>query len=279
MAKYKRHFLSRQNLLRFGLFVALWQPSQRADGALVSAANQAEFDIAYAAYTECLSDGSMQCWNLHVDPYAIASADVSVTFPTDAVTPGLEAIEIRGLNGYEASISSIFIEDLGNNLSELSGIVVFFPILSGDANGDGRIDVDDLNIMGLNWMQSGKTASEGDFTGDGVVNAVDLNVLGMAWQSDDPGEFELPPDGRIEILDLWFEVDPGFTGDVAEFEVKVERVFTVDLDAAEPTFNAVPEEMVTQADPVPIPVPEPGTLTMLAGVLLGLIPLGRSLRH
>ena len=56
-------------------------------------------------------------------------------------------------------------------------------LLPGDANADGRVDAADLNVIGLNWQQTGKTRAEGDFTGDGLVDAADLNVLGLNWQS------------------------------------------------------------------------------------------------
>jgi hypothetical protein len=51
------------------------------------------------------------------------------------------------------------------------------PVLSGDANGDGVVDVGDLGILAANYGQSGKSWSEGDFNGDSLVDVGDLGIL------------------------------------------------------------------------------------------------------
>ena len=53
----------------------------------------------------------------------------------------------------------------------------------GDANGDGRVNAADLNILGGNWqMEVTGGIADGDFNEDGFVNATDLNILGGNWQ-------------------------------------------------------------------------------------------------
>ena len=54
--------------------------------------------------------------------------------------------------------------------------------LPGDANGDGTVDGEDLNVVGLNWQQEVTGFENGDFTGDGRVDAADLNVLARNWR-------------------------------------------------------------------------------------------------
>jgi hypothetical protein len=49
--------------------------------------------------------------------------------------------------------------------------------LPGDANLDGRVDVNDLTILLANFGQTGATWSEGEFTGDGTVDVNDLTIL------------------------------------------------------------------------------------------------------
>lgn len=71
--------------------------------------------------------------------------------------------------------------------------------IPGDANGDGQVNAADLNILGLNWQQSGKTREEGDFNGDGIVNAADLNVVGLNWQTGAPAATPVP-EPRSAIL-------------------------------------------------------------------------------
>ena len=54
--------------------------------------------------------------------------------------------------------------------------------LLGDANHNGIVDVADLNIVGQNWLMSGRTYEEGDFNGDGMVEIADLSILASSWQ-------------------------------------------------------------------------------------------------
>jgi alpha-L-arabinofuranosidase len=48
---------------------------------------------------------------------------------------------------------------------------------SGDANGDGMVDVGDLGILAANYGGSGKSWAQGDFNGDGLVDVGDLGIL------------------------------------------------------------------------------------------------------
>ena len=53
----------------------------------------------------------------------------------------------------------------------------------GDANGDGKVDAADLNIVGGNWrMVVAGGIADGDFDENGIVDAADLNTLGGNWQ-------------------------------------------------------------------------------------------------
>jgi beta-glucanase (GH16 family) len=50
--------------------------------------------------------------------------------------------------------------------------------MSGDANGDGKVDVGDLGVVGTNYgMTSGATWAMGDFNADGKVDVADMGVL------------------------------------------------------------------------------------------------------
>ena len=57
----------------------------------------------------------------------------------------------------------------------------FGNVMAGDANGDGQVDVSDMNIVATNWQRHVDSWSEGDFTGDGFVNGADLNVVAANW--------------------------------------------------------------------------------------------------
>ncbi len=60
-------------------------------------------------------------------------------------------------------------------------VVPFAALHPGDANGDGIVNLADLQILGDNWQSTTASWSEADFTGDGNVNLADLQILGDNW--------------------------------------------------------------------------------------------------
>lgn len=50
--------------------------------------------------------------------------------------------------------------------------------LPGDANGDGSVDLLDLDILGSNFGNTPATLAQGDFNGDNIVDLLDLDILG-----------------------------------------------------------------------------------------------------
>lgn len=58
------------------------------------------------------------------------------------------------------------------------------PPVSGDTNGDGKVDAVDLNVVGINWQMTVDPPgpANGDFDNSGFVDASDLNILGVNWQ-------------------------------------------------------------------------------------------------
>ena len=51
------------------------------------------------------------------------------------------------------------------------------PALFGDANVDGRVDVNDLTIVLSHFGQTGMSWAQGEFTGDGTVDVNDLTIV------------------------------------------------------------------------------------------------------
>ncbi len=72
----------------------------------------------------------------------------------------------------------------------------------GDANLDGTVDGNDLNIILGNWGQSGAsmTWAAGDFNGDDVIDGNDLNMLLGEWGWTAPSAPAAPVPEPISLL-------------------------------------------------------------------------------
>jgi uncharacterized protein (DUF2141 family) len=73
----------------------------------------------------------------------------------------------------------------------------------GDANGDGRVDINDLTIVLTNYGRTGMTWTQGEFTGDGKVDINDLTIVltnygQTAGASARPGA--VPEPGALALL-------------------------------------------------------------------------------
>ena len=55
--------------------------------------------------------------------------------------------------------------------------------LPGDINGDGVVNITDLNILLANYGRTGATAAQGDLNGDGTVNAADYALLAQYYKA------------------------------------------------------------------------------------------------
>ena len=66
-------------------------------------------------------------------------------------------------------------------------IVVTFNVLTGDTNGDSKVDFNDLLVLAKNYNgTAGKQWSDGDFNGDGLVNFDDLLSLAKRYNTSLP---------------------------------------------------------------------------------------------
>ena len=72
--------------------------------------------------------------------------------------------------------------------------VFYFASLPSDANGDGRVDVADLGILGATYGNSGSMMSA-DFNGDGKIDVADLGILGANYGRQ-LAAFVFPPDAQ-----------------------------------------------------------------------------------
>ena len=72
----------------------------------------------------------------------------------------------------------------------------------GDANGDGVVDLLDLDILGTNFGASPATFAQGDFNGDNVVDLLDLDILGTNFGNGSSNA--VPEPGSLFLLTLGF---------------------------------------------------------------------------
>ena len=54
---------------------------------------------------------------------------------------------------------------------------VIYAAMPGDANLDGKVDINDLTIVLAHYNQTGMTWTQGEFTGSGTVNINDLTIV------------------------------------------------------------------------------------------------------
>ena len=73
--------------------------------------------------------------------------------------------------------------------------------IPGDANGDGKVDINDLTIVLSHFGQTGTTWSQGEFTGDGTVDINDLTiVLSHFGQTASAGIAAVPEPAAMLLL-------------------------------------------------------------------------------
>jgi hypothetical protein len=76
-----------------------------------------------------------------------------------------------------------------------------FTFLRGDANGDGRVNLNDFNILAANFGQSPRDFTQGDFDYSGNVNLNDFNILASRFGVivAPAGSFDRSPFSRIPV--------------------------------------------------------------------------------
>jgi hypothetical protein len=76
---------------------------------------------------------------------------------------------------------------IGPNVADRAGnamtapFTTQFTFLRGDANGDGRVNLDDFNILAQNFGQAPRDFTQGDFNYSGNVNLDDFNILAQRF--------------------------------------------------------------------------------------------------
>jgi hypothetical protein len=140
------------------------------------------FEVAPHAVGVSFSESvaaSLDATDLHVTDLSSGGAIVPVSFTYDAASntarfflPGVLAD-----GNYRATIAPQDVTDDGGGNPLAAPLSFDFLFLNADANRDGRVNLDDFNILAANFGQANRTFSQGDFNYDTVVNLQDFNVL------------------------------------------------------------------------------------------------------
>ncbi len=71
------------------------------------------------------------------------------------------------------------------------------PIVPGDVNFDGLVNIFDVNFISTRWGESGP---EGDANGDGAVDIFDVNMVSSNWTSAGGGGTAVPEPSTLALL-------------------------------------------------------------------------------
>jgi hypothetical protein len=110
-----------------------------------------------------------------IDPAAMSLAYNSSVNLATITFPGLSGALLPDGN-YRATFAAANVTDVAGNPLPADHVFDFF-FLMGDANHDGRVNLNDFNILAANFGQSPRDFTQGDFNYDGVVNLNDFNIL------------------------------------------------------------------------------------------------------
>lgn len=126
---------------------------------------------------------------VHLSGYGMSVGDVFdvVTF-TGALAGVFETVTTSSQDGLLYDVEVTYGE--GVITVEVLTIVATLP---GDANGDGQVDILDLDILSGNFGTTvGATLAEGDFNGDGAVDILDLDILSSNFGAMASGSATIP---------------------------------------------------------------------------------------
>ena len=118
-----------------------------------------------------------------------------------------EVVNLGGWTLTEATAVSSnghYIVGYGTNPSGQTNAFELRAVLPGDANLDGKVDINDLTIVLAHYGQTGMTWAQGEFTGDGTVDINDLTIVlahyGQSLGSSAGGMAAVPEPGPVAIL-------------------------------------------------------------------------------
>jgi hypothetical protein len=152
-----------------------------------------------------LLSGSILLTNLTTNE-TINPTDISLAYDTSTNTATFTFPNFA--NGalpdgsYQLFLAAGAVTDLFGNALVADHTLDFF-FLQGDANHDGRVNLQDFNILAINFGQSDRLFSQADFNYDGTVNLQDFNILAIQFGAtlEDLMRRETLPAPREDTMD------------------------------------------------------------------------------
>jgi hypothetical protein len=148
--------------------------------ATIGPGQYAQFTLTFT--TTGVDEHKADCWRLSMPPIALTCF---------ASMDGGPGFQIRPLIFGDATVT-------------------LYETCPGDANGDGRVDINDLTIVLSNYGKTGMTWSQGEFTHTGTVDVNDLSIVlaNFGWTKaaadvnavPEPGILALTAAGLVVIL-------------------------------------------------------------------------------
>jgi len=184
-----------------GLDYQVGQTFTSSDGYTVTFMNSATASLY--RYTPYVFNGNYNFYNLftswfttHVDtatndttPFTLLTYTTSQTISgtkTSNSTVSLNGSQIAGTGSttWTINLTGLAIGTNSYTISYSSGGSKSITITiqkSGDINGDGAINIQDLSILANYWNETNPEAPLSDLNGDHVVNISDLSILAGRW--------------------------------------------------------------------------------------------------
>ena len=142
-------------------------------------------------------------WSLHDDfPQTNTFYTLSsTTWALGADNPGLVGMNVMAVvhvKWFDGESATAYIDNVH--------LITLYPDSPGDANLDGKVDINDLTVVLSHFGQTGMTWSTGDLTGDGTVDINDLTVVlshfGQGAGSSAAGMDAVPEPSALVLLGM-----------------------------------------------------------------------------
>jgi hypothetical protein len=111
-----------------------------------------------------------------------------------------------------------FASELDPNVGDFAAMpaMILRPYLTGDANQDGKVDINDLTVVLAHYNQTGSMWTQGDFNSDGKVDINDLTVVlahyNQSLGSSGVGAAAVPEPATFGLLAAILPITAGLLG-------------------------------------------------------------------